>query len=435
MLDPKPSGIYGTMKHQQEFASEDGQLAESDSLKKQLNPATKKVSAQEMTVNLIAGGLGAGIFSLPWSMAGASVIPSVAIIAAVLVVNAWTIMILVEAAELKKTFDLGGLLSHLPGHLGPAMQVFFNALVWASGFMCLVSYFIIVADSIAPFSAGTLLASRHVVVGLIAVVVLPLSFLNQKDMSWTSTLVVVVNVYIFMLLARLHETDPHPSDLCMLGFSTGNIAMVSAMMQAVIIQMCVLPMYGELEDRSPRKFQGVLTNAFGALFLIFAGFSVLAYLTFGPDVHGNVLIDLPNTILGNVARAAASASVLGCWPLLLMPMLAPVQNAEMFKSEGSQKQTAITVTTVVLIGAVMVVAFFVRDLGIMNVVNGAMCVGGIVAACPAMVGLYLVEREQRVMWQFTMVALLVFGMGMSVLGLMYTDNYASALKGHCLWPL
>merc|ERR1719487_2619331 len=122
--------------------------------------------------------------------------------------------------------------------------------------------------------------NRHIVVGLTALIILPITFLNQRNMAWTSSVVVLVNVYIFLLLIRLYEVQPTPTDVCILGFSTGSIAMVSAMMQAVIIQMCILPMYGQLEDRSPRKFQGIVMTAFSALFAIFAGFSAIAYLTF-----------------------------------------------------------------------------------------------------------------------------------------------------------
>jgi len=282
--------------------------------------------------------------------------------------------------------------------------------------------------------------NRGVIVSLIGIVVLPVSFLSQRNMAWTSSAVVAVNVYIFMLLARLYEADPAPAGICILGFSRGNIAMVSAMMQAVIIQMCVLPMYGQLEGRSPRKFQGVLVTSFSVLFAIFAGFSAIAYMTFGPGVHGNVLVDLPHNLFGNLARFAASASVLGVFPLILMPMIAPIQNYSGFQKEDQQgsglsRDFVTTLSRLMVIAAVMVATFYIHDLGFMNVVNGAMCVGGIVAMCPALVGLWLVEREHVLLWRLAMVALLVFGILMSILGLVYTDNYAELLKGNCLWSL
>jgi len=317
------------------------------------------------------------------------------------------------------------------------MQCLSNGLVWLSGYMVLVSYFIIIADSIIPLAAsGGVLQNRAAVMCLVGAAVVPLSFLSQREMSWTSSAVVAVNVYIFALLARLYEVDPTPADVCILGFSRGNIAMVSAMMQAIIIQMCVLPMYGSLEGRSPRKFLGVLITGFSCLFAIFAGFSVVAYLTFGPAVHGNVLVDLPHSVWGNLARFAASLSVLGVFPLILMPMMAPIQAWSLLQQGGAQRRAMLeNLARFGIIGAVMVAAYYVHDLGLLNVLNGAMCVGVIVAACPALVGLYILERERVLLWRVAMVSLLVFGVLISLLGLIYTDNYVGLLKGSCLWAL
>ncbi|CAJ1347393.1 unnamed protein product [Effrenium voratum] len=105
----------------------------------------------QLTLNLVVCGLGTGILTLPWSLAGASLIFGVAIIAAVLVVNAWTILLLVEAAETYQVFDIGGLLAHLPGRLGHRAPQAVNAAIWVSGFLCLVSYVLVLADCGQPF--------------------------------------------------------------------------------------------------------------------------------------------------------------------------------------------------------------------------------------------------------------------------------------------
>lgn len=388
----------------------------------------ERATSQQITVNLITGGLGAGILSLPWSTAGSSIIPSLLIIAGVLILNGWTIMILVRAADHKQAFDLGSVLSHLPGRMGPAAQIVCNIMVWVSMFMCLVSYFIVLADSMVPFTAGTILARREVAVAIIASVALPLSFLDLRSLSWTSCLAVVGNVYIFMLLIGLYTNQPAPVDVCIMGLSRGNVAMVSAMMQAVIIQMCVLPMYQQLENRTPQKFLGIVSTAFCALFAIFSGFSVVAYLTFGPMVHGNLLLDLPHSVWGNMGRAAASISVLAVFPIMVMPMIAPVKKLE---RQGGM-QFACLVATVGIVIMVSITAFFVRDLGFMNVINGATCVGFFVALFPALVGLYILERRDGIVWKIAMFTLLAFGFTMSALGFLYTDNYVADVSGHCL---
>merc|ERR1719171_1425105 len=87
-------------------------------------------------------------------------------------------------------------------------------------------------------------------------------------------------VYIFMLIGaglmrkEIHSTLP---PTCLFNVGRGNVAMFSAMMQAVIIQMCVLPMYAELEDRTPKRFSGTLNLSFSILFLIFSAFAIIGH--------------------------------------------------------------------------------------------------------------------------------------------------------------
>lgn len=407
-------------------ATEKGELAEESS---------GKATATEITINLVTGGLGAGIFSLPWSTAGASVVPAVAIIAAVLLVNAFTVILLVHAAERTRTFDLGNLLGQLPGVTGPIARVLCNTMIWVSMFMCLVGYIIVVADAAVPFTDQISLFPQHhrsIVVGLTCLLIFPLCYCDQRRLSWSSTLAVLVNIYVFALFCSLYWTeDSHHADVCYFGFSRGSIAMVSAMMQAVIIQMCVLPMYKQLEDRSPQKFTGIVTVAFSCLFFIFAGFAVMAYLVFGPSVHGNILLDLPHSSWGNAARLLAALSVIAVYPIMVMAMIAPVENYPWRTAES--KKLWISVTKGVIVIMSMNCAFIVTNLGFMNVVNGALSVGVFVALAPALVGLLISEERSSLAWQCAMGALLFFGILMSVLGLMYTDNYESLLNGHCIW--
>lgn len=397
---------------------------------------TGKATATQITINLVTGGLGAGIFSLPWSTAGASIIPAIAIIAVVLLVNAWTIVLIIHAAERTRTFDLGSLLSHLPGMSGRIATVLCNSMIWASLFMVLVGYLIVVADASVPFTTGvTLLPDHHrsIVVCFTGLLILPLCFCDQSKLSWSSTLAVLVNIYVFCLFCGLYWTQgsPTPDEVCYFGFSRGCIAMVSAMMQAVIIQMCVLPMYQQLEDRSPKKFTGIVTIAFSCLFFIFAGFAVMAYLVFGPGVHGNILLDLPHTPWGNAARLGAALSVIAVYPIQLMPMIAPIENYGWQDRRSKTLWVAGTKFTVVILS--MNCAFVITNLGFMNVVNGAVSVGVFVALFPALVGLFLSEERSSLAWQCAMGALLFFGTLMSVLGLMYTDNYESLMASSCMW--
>jgi len=287
-------------------------------------------TGSQLALNLVVCGLGTGIFTLPWSTAGASVFPAISIIAGVLAVNAWTISFLVEAAERHQKFDIGSLLACIPGSLGPWARIGCNVALCFSTYLCLVSYIIVIVDCLGQSLPAWALTKRSTLVVLAAALVLPLCFLDQQRLSSTSLVAVLANVYIFMVVVGLfvHEDlEGKRPPVCYLGASTGSIAMVSAMMQTVVIQMCVLPMYAEMRDRSVASFNRVVAVSFSALFLLCAGFSVLGYLTFGQGASSNVLLDLPTTRWGSVARLGAAAGVVGVYPIIMSPIVAALRGS------------------------------------------------------------------------------------------------------------
>merc|ERR1711868_248264 len=69
-------------------------------------------------------------------------------------------------------------------------------------------------------------------------------------------------------------------------------------MQSVVMQMCVLPMYLELKDRTPEKFRDVTRVSFVVLMFLFSSFAVFGYEAFGQETQSNVLLELPLTQWG-----------------------------------------------------------------------------------------------------------------------------------------
>jgi len=382
----------------------------------------------QLALNIVVCGLGTGLFTLPWSLAGASCFLGVGIVAFVLALNAWTIFLLVEAAEVYQAFDIGSLLSHLPGQMGHTLPRVVNFTIWVGGFFCLVSYVIVIADCAAPF-AQTISPWR--LKALASLLVLPLCFLDQRWLSMTSSLSVAAVVVVFWLLLRLsHDTQEFPS-LCLAGLSWGTISMFASMMQTVILQMCVLPMYGEMKDRSPGSFERVVLWSFLILFKICAFFAVLGYLIFGPDVKSNVLLSLPESFSGKMARLCAGASVMGVYPLILKSMVAT------FHSPGHNSNPATVHFGIgAIVAAVLLTSLCLSDLGKLNIVNGAVSTSVFVAVVPFVVGLHLLERvQQSFTLRMGLLMLLVFGVLGSILALLLDDNYEQELSAACFWKI
>jgi len=399
-----------------------------------------KTSFAAMTTNLITAGLGAGILSLPWSLAGASVGVGVATIAVGLLVNGWTLMILVEAAEKTQRFELGALVAQLPGrHLGVFMQVFMNLAVWVSNFGTLIGEMIIVVDSaldVVEFNGLTegLLGRRWFWMALGSAFVLPLCYLDQQKLAFSSTLSILVNIYLFGLIALQFASPevvgtipldpPATEQVCYLAFTKGTFTMFSAMTQTVAIQMCVLPMYKDMDNRSPALFRKALSISFGFIFLLFTSFAVIAVLTMGPDVSSNVLQDLPSNHLSNAARLGMLVVSASIYPFMVTPMVEPL---EAWAGEGLKADKIVKVAKGAIVAAVMVAGCFVHSLGLMNVLNGALAVGVFVALAPSLVGSMLLKRPGSTAHQASMILLLFFGAVMMGIGLVYVDNYVSEL--------
>jgi len=383
----------------------------------------------ELMVNLITCGLGTGVFTLPWSTAGSSIVPAVAIIGFVLGLNAWTISIIVEAGERHQTFNLGSLMGRIPGALGRVSEATVHIVTWVSTYLCLVSYIIVIVDSLDSVMGTFHRSSLAILAGT---AVLPLCFLDQKRLAFTSTLAVIAtaNVFIVIFGQFMHsELDGTRPWSCFLGVSTGSIAMFSAMMQTVVIQVCILPMYEELKDRSPQKFNKIVVVSFSFLFVLCSAFAVIGYLAFGPAVSSNVLNNLPATQWGHLTRLSAAAAVLAVYPIIINPMIAPLRNPAIVMNP-----TIAPVATVAVVLASMFAATFVNDLGFVNVVNGSLSCGAFVALAPSLVGLYLLESKSLGSeWRIAMYGLIVFGTVFSVLGGLMTDNYTQSLKAACLW--
>ena len=224
------------------------------------------------------------------------------------------------------------LLGRLPAH-GRLVKALLEVTIWLTVFMCLVGYLIVIADSCKVLLPELPRALR---VGLSAIIVLPLCFMDQQHLAFSSSLSIAANIYVCVLLLSLFASgwrkpavEDADHDCCMLGYGAGNITMVSALMQAAVVQMCILPMYEEMSERSPRRFAACLGFSFSFVAVLFITFSCVAYFVLGPMVSSNVLLDLPPGPFGNFARVAMAFAVIGVYPILLSSMVASIKHQEL----------------------------------------------------------------------------------------------------------
>ncbi|CAJ1435740.1 unnamed protein product [Effrenium voratum] len=428
------------------------------------------VSAPALTLNLINASLGSGALSLPWAAAGASLMAAAGVMFLVLALNLGTNLILVVAAERLQIFDLGGLLGKLPGFWARPLRLFFDVSIWCSVGLTLVGYLVVVSDALAPLGlakdAGLLLG---------ACAVLPLCLMDPKYLAFSSGLSVLANVYLvaliaFLFLARPQGTNANAAGFCMLGYGPGLITMCSALMQSMIFQMCTLPLYETLQARSVRRFGGCLLASFSFVFVLFFALCCMSLSLYGEDaVASNLLQDLPEDAWGNFARLGLGLSVLAVYPIYLESMVAPLKHAEAraqrlhhplqlpspassdFESDdvvgtlsarslarakaqvlGLWLQLPLPASRLAVPAVVLASALggsIAPHLGTCNIMNGASQVAAMVGWAPGCAGLFLVG-DTGPLWRCLMAALILFATLMSVVGMMYTDNFVPEM--HCI---
>ena len=256
----------------------------------------------------------------------------------------------------------------------------------------------------------------------------------------------MVNLYLFMLLGiSLFMHGPH-GDVCLVASvlppPPGVIAFGSLMFYTCIIQMCILPMYRDLECRTPARFQTVLLFSFGALFILFGAFGALGYLLYGPAVHDNVLQNLPGTPSGNLARVAMAGVVLCVFPIMMQAITAPVEALGDVDLGPDWPCSRVNGVRVLVVGSVAIVACFVQSLGFLNVLNGCVSLFCFVGLAPAIVGLYILPTDGEVQfmplgcrgwwWRLAMGALMLGCTIEAFVGLAYDTNYPHHLAAACL---
>mmetsp|Transcript_9380 Transcript_9380/g.20971 ORF Transcript_9380/g.20971 Transcript_9380/m.20971 type:complete len:455 (-) Transcript_9380:136-1500(-) len=444
-------------------------------------------SSFAITLNLITAGFGTGLLTMPWGTAGSSIFMSLLILLVVLMLNAWVVMILVTASQKCATYELGTLMSKLPWKLGSILQVVGNATVWMSQILVLLGYTIIIVSGLERLlPASGILTSRPALTAAVAALSYPLSLLDQQRLAWTSSIGIAANIYIVGLVLcyalpymtpealaaaplRWEEHEAHSGrrHLCVWGVSFGSVTNFDLQMSALNILMLILPMYKELERKSPEKFMRCLGTSYVFLYVVFALVMVCGYAAFGPHVESNLLDAMPNDAWAQAARFSMILCLLGCYPLNLKPMITPFLNhdASLAQSDAAgepllaadaltsgqhiehaaprvdHKREAFLqmLVTFLVIAGVSIVSLFLNDLGPLNALNGALQIIAFVGVIPCSLGLFLVgdnfTTSQRWFHRIALGFLFVLALIISSLSFVDLQNEPKALEAACRWHL
>merc|ERR1719221_1351008 len=99
-------------------------------------------------------------------------------------------------------------------------------------FLAIVSYFIVLSDSSMPLFEHGSLNWRPGWIMIGAVLMLPLCFVDQKYLSFSSTLCILSNIYLVTFIIGLAISkydDIDGAAVCYFGVTTGSVSMLSSL--------------------------------------------------------------------------------------------------------------------------------------------------------------------------------------------------------------
>eukprot|EP00929_Paragymnodinium_shiwhaense_P119867 TRINITY_DN9177_c0_g1_i1.p1 TRINITY_DN9177_c0_g1~~TRINITY_DN9177_c0_g1_i1.p1 ORF type:complete len:718 (-),score=77.35 TRINITY_DN9177_c0_g1_i1:192-2345(-) len=301
------------------------------------------------SVKVVTCALGSGMLVVPWGAAGSSLLTSWILTALVLLANGWTIMIVIYAidrwggtraydAQSKQwqgTYrqkgyridDLGELLRRAPGRL-PALAILWDTALNLSNFFVLVGSMIVTADAMTPlFQLNPVFSFRAPWIVLGSLVCLPLCWADLSFLTYSSSVGVSANVYLFAVLFAAFWVQGVAEDVCIGGVGPGSLACLGNLLYALIFQMCIPEYYTQMrrDDQDPRTFlKWVLVPSFLFLLCLMGAFSTVGYIAYGPTVNANVLMNLPGTPVGRSTQVALTVACLMVYPNMLRPMIKPM---------------------------------------------------------------------------------------------------------------
>jgi len=275
-------------------------------------------------------------------------------------------------------------------------------------FCACTAFSIIIADSFSSLFGATpgfpaLLAQRtNVIVWMTSLVLLPLCMLKSfAPLAPFSLLGILGTVFTGAVIAlrlldgsyapggQFHEAIAASLRPSLLSGSSSPLlspmvfVLVSMLSTSFIAHYNAPKFYTELENRSIPKLNKVVQNSFNFCTAAFAFIMGCGYLTFGGASQGLILNNYAEQdVLAKMCRLAIGASIVFGYPLTFVGIRDGVLSLLGRKAPSTRTQT---VTTLVLLAVVSTLAVFLRDVGFVVSLGGALLGSCIIYIFPAII--------------------------------------------------
>lgn len=323
--------------------------------------------------NLLNATVACGSLGLPLAFSLMGYGLATAVLLAMMLVNVATVLMLVRVglAEGTRSYDLS-----VRTLLGDKVLHCFQALLIMGQAGAMLSYIVLLGDfsvSVLEASINQSVDRRVCIAVLVLLVALPLCLLRKLSSLQFTGMLSVLFVVFFVVALLVRACQAHvstgamgaePLQTSFIDFFNGLTIFAFAFSN----QTAVMPVFGEMRQKTIGSFFKVASVTFGVAFLIYLVAGLSGYLRFGSTVSGNVLMSFPSgagqstdKLMGVVSACFLFVAVFTI-PMMNFPIRVSLHY--ILYGETKRGEVAHVIESVLPLGAALLVAMVVTDVGL-----------------------------------------------------------------------
>ncbi|KAI3616982.1 hypothetical protein WG66_004323 [Moniliophthora roreri] len=315
-------------------------LSRSRSRRRATSVSHGNATVTQAVLMLLKGFVGTGVLFLGKAFFNGGILFSSLVFIFIAVISLHSFLLLVKAKlVVPGSFgDIGGAL------YGNWMRQLILGSIVISQVGFVGAYIIFVAENLQSFVLGVTNCVHNIPVRTLilvqTLVFLPLSLV--RDIAKLSTTALIADAFIVAGLIYIFGSEIS----LIVERGTREVQLVNWGKASLFVGTAVFSFEGiglivPITDsmREPRKFPKVLTGVMAFLLVLFGGAGILAYLTFGSEIHAVVLVNLnPASKMVQAVQVLYSLAIMLSVPLQLFPAIKILENGIFVRSgKGSVK--------------------------------------------------------------------------------------------------
>ncbi|KAI9684125.1 MAG: hypothetical protein M1829_003395 [Trizodia sp. TS-e1964] len=282
-------------------------------------------------INLLNTILGAGVLAMPFALSQMGILLGTFVITWAALTAGFGLYLQIRCARYlergKSSFFALSQITY------PQAAVIFDAAIAVKCFGVGVSYLIIIGDLMPGVIHGFFsdvgqrgfLVERNFWITVFMLVIIPLAFLRRLDSLKYTSIVALISIGYLVILVIYHffkgDTMADRGEVRVVKWA-GLIQTLSSFPIVVFGYTCHQNMFSilnEISDNSPPRTAGVVVASIGSACSTYILVAITGYLSFGSNIHENIVGMYLPSVASTIAKAAIVVLVMFSYPLQAHP--------------------------------------------------------------------------------------------------------------------